>query len=145
MNGTYTYAWQVDEFIPTPTRDLDKDFSGTLDLLPFDTQTCTIMMGLYAETAAELRLQWRAGRVALSNWQSACLVSGNRSRPRERSPLHPTWVKLPRSSVVPVVLSLLHSKLCCNLLGANGSPVEVLAADKTARAAHTGIASTETQ
>jgi hypothetical protein len=28
------------------------DFSGTLSSLPFDTQTCTIMMGLYAESSA---------------------------------------------------------------------------------------------
>jgi len=43
---------------------------SNLDFLPFDTQTCTFTMGMYAETAAEVHLRWRANATAMANWNS---------------------------------------------------------------------------
>ena len=43
--------------------------------LPFDTQRCPWMMGMYAETAAEVVLRWRTNLTALSNWDNVCLVT----------------------------------------------------------------------
>lgn len=44
-----------------------------LDRMPFDTQTCPYMMGMYAYSAADVHLTWLAQQVAFANWQGACL------------------------------------------------------------------------
>jgi len=44
------------------------------DALPFDTQKCVFLMGMYAETAAEVVLRWKPDATALSNWNRACLA-----------------------------------------------------------------------
>jgi hypothetical protein len=41
--------------------------------MPFDTQRCEYVMGMYTYDAADIRLRWRSGEVALDNWQGACL------------------------------------------------------------------------
>ena len=51
-----------------------------LDRLPFDTQTCDFLMGMYAETAAEVQLRWRDGATALDNWDGACLAEWSATR-----------------------------------------------------------------
>ena len=37
-----------------------------------DTQTCSFTMGLYTETADEVRVDWKANRSAFGGWDSAC-------------------------------------------------------------------------
>ena len=46
-----------------------------LTRLPFDTQTCTYTMGVYAETAAEVNLVWRPGHPAIENWNTTCVTA----------------------------------------------------------------------
>jgi hypothetical protein len=45
-----------------------------LDLayMPFDTQTCTLLMGMYTELAHEVHLRWRDGVEALDGWRESC-------------------------------------------------------------------------
>ena len=38
--------------------------------LPFDTQSCSYMLGMWSQTAAEVELRWLAGEDALYNWQA---------------------------------------------------------------------------
>ena len=40
----------------------------TLEKLPFDTQRCAVLAGLYSQRAEEVQLVWRAGFDALPNW-----------------------------------------------------------------------------
>ena len=49
-------------------------YGKNLDSLPFDTQACTFQMGMYAETASEVRLRWKDESIALENWDRACLA-----------------------------------------------------------------------
>ena len=46
----------------------------TLGKLPFDTQTCTYQMGMYAETEADVQLRWRDGKTGLDNYDGTCLA-----------------------------------------------------------------------
>ena len=41
--------------------------------LPFDTQRCTFLMGLYSQRAESVVLRWRPALDALSGWQRACM------------------------------------------------------------------------
>ena len=66
-NGDIFWSRQV-EFV------LSCDFASNLDKLPFDTQTCKFMMGMYAETASEVVVRWKPGATALSNWDGVCLA-----------------------------------------------------------------------
>ena len=47
---------------------------NVLDNLPFDTQTCGYKMGMYAEQASEVRVQWKSGVAGLDNWQGVCMA-----------------------------------------------------------------------
>jgi hypothetical protein len=50
-------------------------FASNLDALPFDTQTCTFMLGMYADTSFDSYLRWKEGRAAIANTDgTACLV-----------------------------------------------------------------------
>ena len=51
-----------------------------LDKMPFDTQTCDFMMGMYAEDASEVVLKWRADKVAMDNWNGTCLAEWHATR-----------------------------------------------------------------
>ena len=46
----------------------------SLGQLPFDTQKCSYVMGMYAETEADVKLKWRAGKTGLDNHNRACLA-----------------------------------------------------------------------
>ena len=49
-------------------------FAANLGRMPFDTQTCNFMVGMYADTALDSQLRWKEGRVALANHDgTACL------------------------------------------------------------------------
>ena len=66
-NGDVFWSRQVAFVLSCP-------FARNLGRLPFDTQSCTFLMGMYAETAAEVQVRWRPGATALSNWDGACLA-----------------------------------------------------------------------
>jgi hypothetical protein len=63
----------------------------TLIALPFDVQSCTYMMGLYAHSRDQVVLTWRTGRDALDYWKTTCIAecalpsSRQRTSPREPS------------------------------------------------------------
>ena len=43
-----------------------------LALMPFDTQTCHWLMGIYSDRQEEVEVQWKAGRAAIEDWETAC-------------------------------------------------------------------------
>ena len=69
-------------------------FAANLGRMPFDTQTCNFMVGMYADTALDSQLRWKEGRVALANHDgTACLnewfVTGfSQAQLVEKAPLH---------------------------------------------------------
>lgn len=40
--------------------------------MPFDTQTCHWLMGMYADRADEVTVQWKDGRPGIEGWEVAC-------------------------------------------------------------------------
>lgn len=51
----------------------------TLCNMPFDTQTCQFVLGMYADTTDSVVVKWKAGRTGLANWDggldaSVCLA-----------------------------------------------------------------------
>ena len=44
-----------------------------LGSLPFDTQHCAVVSGLYSQRAEQVQLRWRDGFDAFANWRSTCL------------------------------------------------------------------------
>ena len=47
-----------------------------LEKLPFDTQSCGLLAGLYSQRAEQVQLRWRdpAKYEALANWEGACRI-----------------------------------------------------------------------
>ena len=47
-----------------------------LEKLPFDTQSCGLLAGLYSQRAEQVQLRWRdpAKYEALANWEGACMA-----------------------------------------------------------------------
>lgn len=65
-----------------------------LDKLPFDTQTCSFVMGMYSQKASEVYIQWRTTddnppveKVAFANWQGACLAEWHATKLEQLSEL----------------------------------------------------------
>ena len=50
-----------------------------LEKLPFDTQSCGLLAGLYSQRAEQVQLRWRdpAKYEALANWEGALLLRGD--------------------------------------------------------------------
>lgn len=48
----------------------------SLARLPFDTQRCSFIAGLYSQTAERVSLAWRDGAEALAGWRAAACVTG---------------------------------------------------------------------
>ena len=46
-----------------------------LDLkrLPFDTQHCSVVIGLYTDTADDVMLAWRRNVLAFTGWETSCM------------------------------------------------------------------------
>ena len=53
-------------------RRVDLDCPMNLTSYPFDTQSCTWLLGVYSEHAEEVHVQWRVGRDGLEDWEDAC-------------------------------------------------------------------------
>ena len=64
-NGSVFWSKQVSIKLACPLQ---------LDELPFDTQRCTYLMGLYQDTEDQVALRWRTGRDALTQWHSTCVA-----------------------------------------------------------------------
>jgi hypothetical protein len=54
--------------------------------MPFDTQGCTYMMGMYGSTSAEVRLMWRPESVALDAWNTSCIKNFIATRLEQDNP-----------------------------------------------------------
>lgn len=45
-----------------------------LSYLPYDTLVCSLTIGLYSQTAADVVIIWKQGEDAISNWDGECLA-----------------------------------------------------------------------